>query len=193
MPELPEVETTVRGILPHLVGQTILELVLRAEKLRWPLDRGLCEVLPGQKIVAVTRRAKYLLIHCEHGVLIIHLGMTGVLRIIPADTTERKHDHVDLIMTNGQAMRFSDPRRFGILPIRRSHPINTDVWLTWGRSLWTAVLTLPTSTICREAKNRRSKLLSWIKKRWSELVISMPTRPCSKLVSDRRALPDGLV
>lgn len=122
MPELPEVETTVRGILPHLVGQTILELVLRAEKLRWPLDRGLCEVLPGQKIVAVTRRAKYLLIHCEHGVLIIHLGMTGVLRIIPADTTERKHDHVDLIMTNGQAMRFSDPRRFGIFTYTTEPP-----------------------------------------------------------------------
>lgn len=114
MPELPEVETTLRGIEPHIVNQTILELVLRVPKLRWPLDQNLCYELPGQRIRRVSRRAKYLLLHCDCGTLIIHLGMTGVLRIIDAGTTEGKHDHIDLIMTNGQMLRFSDPRRFGV-------------------------------------------------------------------------------
>jgi formamidopyrimidine-DNA glycosylase len=114
MPELPEVETTLRGITPHIVGQTVLELILRTAKLRWPLDPHLSEILPGQKVLSVERRAKYLLVHCDQGTLIIHLGMTGVLRIIPADMTEQKHDHVDMIFTNGQALRFTDPRRFGM-------------------------------------------------------------------------------
>lgn len=122
MPELPEVETTLRGIAPHVTGQTVLELVLRTAKLRWPLDRALCDILPGQNIHSVSRRAKYLLLHCDRGTLIIHLGMTGVLRIVPAGTTERKHDHVDLIFTNGQALRFSDPRRFGIFTYTEADP-----------------------------------------------------------------------
>jgi formamidopyrimidine-DNA glycosylase len=114
MPELPEVETTLRGISPHVTGQTILELVLRTPKLRWPLDDSLCRLLPGQKILKAERRAKYLLLYCERGTLILHLGMSGVLRIIPAGTTEQKHDHIDLIFTNGQALRFTDPRKFGV-------------------------------------------------------------------------------
>lgn len=122
MPELPEVETTLRGISPHITGQTVLELVLRTAKLRWPLDPQLCEILPGQKILAVERRAKYLLIYCERGTLIVHLGMTGVLRIIPADMTEQKHDHVDVIFTNGQTLRFTDPRRFGIFTYTPDDP-----------------------------------------------------------------------
>ena len=114
MPELPEVETTVRGIAPHLTGQTILELVLRTAKLRWALDQELCHLLPGRKIISVERRAKYILLHCDRGTLIVHLGMTGILRVISAGTTEQKHDHVDLIFSNGQALRFTDPRKFGI-------------------------------------------------------------------------------
>ena len=114
MPELPEVETTVRGIAPHLTGQTILEVVLRTAKLRWALDHELCHLLPGQKIISIERRAKYILLRCDRGTLIVHLGMTGILRVIPAGTTEQKHDHVDLIFSNGQALRFTDPRKFGI-------------------------------------------------------------------------------
>ena len=113
MPELPEVETTRRGIAPHVIDCTILECVLRTAKLRWPLDPSLCQLLPGQKIASVERRAKYLLLHCDRGTIILHLGMSGSLRMVPAGTTEKKHDHVDLIFSNGQCLRFTDPRKFG--------------------------------------------------------------------------------
>ncbi len=113
MPELPEVETTRRGITPHVIDRTILECVLRTAKLRWPLDLALCQQLPSQKILEVERRAKYLLLICEQGTIILHLGMSGSLRIVQAGTTEQKHDHVDLIFTDGQCLRFTDPRKFG--------------------------------------------------------------------------------
>jgi formamidopyrimidine-DNA glycosylase len=115
MPELPEVETTCRGIAPLISGKTIAELVLRTEKLRWPLDRSLCLSLPGQTIQSVERRAKYLLLRTDQGTLILHLGMSGSLRIIPAETTENKHDHVDLILVDGSCLRLTDPRKFGAL------------------------------------------------------------------------------
>src|SRR6056297_226805 len=114
MPELPEVEITLQGIAPHLTGQTIRELVLRTAKLRNPLDVNCCHLLPGQMIQRLERRAKYLLLHCDRGALILHLGMSGHLRVLPAETTEQKHDHIDLILTNGQMLRFTDPRKFGL-------------------------------------------------------------------------------
>lgn len=113
MPELPEVETTLRGVRPLVSGQKILELVLRTDKLRFPLDPELCRILPGQTIRKVSRRAKYLLFECDRGTLILHLGMSGSLRVIPADTTENKHDHLDLVLHNGECLRFTDPRKFG--------------------------------------------------------------------------------
>lgn len=114
MPELPEVETTLRGLAPYVTGRTILELVLRTAKLRNQLDHRLCDLLPGQTIRRLERRAKYLLFYCDQGGLILHLGMTGQLRVVPAGSTERRHDHVELIFTDGQALRFTDPRRFGL-------------------------------------------------------------------------------
>ncbi len=122
MPELPEVETTRRGITPHVTDRTILECVLRTAKLRWPLDRALCHQLPGQKIHRVERRAKYLLLFCDHGTLILHLGMSGSLRIVEAGSTEQKHDHVDLIFTDGQSLRLTDPRKFGAFIYTDSDP-----------------------------------------------------------------------
>ena len=113
MPELPEVETTLRGVRPLVSGKKILELVLRTDKLRFPLDPELCRILPGQTIRKVSRRAKYLLFECDRGTLILHLGMSGSLRVIPADTTENKHDHLDLVLHNGECLRFADPRKFG--------------------------------------------------------------------------------
>ncbi|MDB4470669.1 bifunctional DNA-formamidopyrimidine glycosylase/DNA-(apurinic or apyrimidinic site) lyase [Deltaproteobacteria bacterium] len=115
MPELPEVETTRKGIAPLISGAQIAELILRTAKLRWPLDTRLCDSLPGQTIQSVTRRAKYLLLNCDKGTLILHLGMSGSLRVIEAGATEKKHDHVDLIFTNGSCLRFNDPRKFGAL------------------------------------------------------------------------------
>jgi formamidopyrimidine-DNA glycosylase len=122
MPELPEVETTLRGIAPHIIGHTILECVLRTARLRLPLEPTLCEILPGLTIVKVERRAKYLLLFCENGTIILHLGMSGSLRVLPAGSTEKKHDHVDLIFSSGQCLRFTDPRKFGIFIFTSDDP-----------------------------------------------------------------------
>jgi len=115
MPELPEVETTRRGIKPHIKGQQILQLIIRDHRLRWPIDPELPAILEQAIIRKVQRRAKYLLLDCGHGTLIIHLGMSGSLRILDATTVAQKHDHVDLVLGNGQCLRFHDPRRFGAL------------------------------------------------------------------------------
>ncbi len=112
MPELPEVEVTRRGVAPHVEGRRVDAVVLRHAGLRWPFPPGLAEMLAGRTIRATGRRGKYLLLHFDHGTLIIHLGMSGHLRILPADTPPQKHDHVDLVL-GSQALRMTDPRRFG--------------------------------------------------------------------------------
>ncbi len=113
MPELPEVETTRRGIAPHLKGAVITAAVVRQPRLRWPVPDRLNELLRGQRLVEVGRRAKYLLLEFETGVLIIHLGMSGSLRLVAADTPVARHDHIDLCFGNGRTLRYTDPRRFG--------------------------------------------------------------------------------
>ena len=113
MPELPEVETILRGLEPHLVGQRITGAVIRHPQLRWPIPRNLPKLLRGQTIRSSRRRAKYLLIECGNGTLILHLGMSGSLRILPAGTPAGIHDHFDLLLANGLLMRLRDPRRFG--------------------------------------------------------------------------------
>ncbi|HET7202091.1 MAG TPA: bifunctional DNA-formamidopyrimidine glycosylase/DNA-(apurinic or apyrimidinic site) lyase [Steroidobacteraceae bacterium] len=115
MPELPEVETTRRGIRAALVGHTIRAFDLREPRLRWPVEARLVEELAGQRVVDVDRRAKYLLIRLERGTLIAHLGMSGSLRVMPAGTARLLHDHYDLVLDSGQCLRFNDPRRFGSL------------------------------------------------------------------------------
>ena len=127
MPELPEVEITRRGLEPHLVGQRIRAVVVRNASLRQPIPAMLADTLPGQAIHAVGRRGKYLLIECDGGWLIAHLGMSGSLRVVPAETLPEKHDHFDLVLENGLCMRLRDPRRFGLIlwsdadPLR--HPL----------------------------------------------------------------------
>ena len=113
MPELPEVETTCRGIAPHLIGQKIDRLVINNTSLRWPVPKTLKKLLPDQTIHSVTRRAKYLLIALDSGTLIVHLGMSGSLRLAPPDEERLKHDHVELYLDNGLCLRYCDPRRFG--------------------------------------------------------------------------------
>jgi formamidopyrimidine-DNA glycosylase len=115
MPELPEVETTRRGIAPHLEGHRVTGVVLRRPDLRWPIPAEISALLPGQVIEAVDRRAKYLLLRTEAGTALLHLGMSGMLRVLPADTPIGKHDHVDIAMDTGRVLRFTDPRRFGAL------------------------------------------------------------------------------
>jgi formamidopyrimidine-DNA glycosylase len=113
MPELPEVEITRRGLAEHLTGLTITDVVIRNAKLRWPIPRNLPRLLRGRTIASLKRRAKYLLMDCGSGTLILHLGMSGSLRILPAGTPPAKHDHFDLVLSNGTLMRLRDPRRFG--------------------------------------------------------------------------------
>ncbi|MCW8943178.1 MAG: bifunctional DNA-formamidopyrimidine glycosylase/DNA-(apurinic or apyrimidinic site) lyase [Sedimenticola sp.] len=114
MPELPEVETTRSGIAPHITGQQITGTVIRQSQLRWPIPNDLEQHLKGRKIRAVERRAKYLLIKLTQGTLIIHLGMSGSLRILPRSTEPGKHDHFDLLFKT-LCLRFHDPRRFGAI------------------------------------------------------------------------------
>jgi formamidopyrimidine-DNA glycosylase len=115
VPELPEVETTRRGIRSALRGRHITGMVLREPRLRWPVDPRLVTGLPGQQVRDVRRRAKYLLIELEHGTLIAHLGMSGSLRVLPPATPLLAHDHYDLLLDSGRCLRFNDPRRFGSL------------------------------------------------------------------------------
>ncbi|MFA7387890.1 MAG: bifunctional DNA-formamidopyrimidine glycosylase/DNA-(apurinic or apyrimidinic site) lyase [Thiohalobacteraceae bacterium] len=115
MPELPEVETTRRGIAPHLCGRRVTGLVIRQRHLRWPIPTELEHALPGQTVRELRRRGKYLLLETAVGTAILHLGMSGSLRLIPSDAPAGKHDHVDIQLDSGQALRLTDPRRFGAL------------------------------------------------------------------------------
>lgn len=126
MPELPEVETTRRGIAPHLTGRRIADVIIRNPKLRWPVPADLAERVRGWQIQAVRRRAKYLVLEFDAGALLIHLGMSGNLRVLPGDSPARPHDHVDLMLDDGRILRLNDPRRFGALLWTadwRSHPL----------------------------------------------------------------------
>ncbi len=115
MPELPEVETTRAGLAPHLLGRRVVAATLRRPDLRWPIAAEITALLPGQRIDAVRRRAKYLLLDTAAGSALLHLGMSGSLRVLPGDTPLRAHDHVDLLLDSGLVLRFNDPRRFGCL------------------------------------------------------------------------------
>lgn len=115
MPELPEVETSRAGIAPHLVGHRVARLVIRQPQLRWPIPANLALCLEGKVIRSVARRGKYILISVEGGAALLHLGMSGSVRILPAGAPAAKHDHVDLVLDTGSMLRLTDPRRFGAL------------------------------------------------------------------------------
>lgn len=131
MPELPEVETTRRGLLPHVEGRRITGVVLRRPDLRWPIPPEISAILPGRRIDALRRRAKYLLFDTDAGSALLHLGMSGCLRVLPAATPSGAHDHVDMALEGedgepGRVLRFNDPRRFGCLlwqPAGETHPL----------------------------------------------------------------------
>ena len=122
MPELPEVETTRIGISSHALGKTISEIIIRNRRLRWPVPRQLEKKISGQTIRKISRRAKYLLFHFETGCMIMHLGMSGSLRILTAAIPPEKHDHVDLVFASGSRLRFRDPRRFGCILWTEAEP-----------------------------------------------------------------------
>ena len=127
MPELPEVETTRRGIAPNILNLSIQSVVVRQPSLRWPVTDSLATELPGLKFLQIDRRGKYLLLHTTKAVLLIHLGMSGSLRLVTAKIAPEKHDHIDITFVSGLVLRYTDPRRFGCMlwltePIF-SHPL----------------------------------------------------------------------
>ena len=113
MPELPEVETTRRGLLPYVVGRRIRDVVVRNGNLRWPVPRDLRRRLRGEEVLDIRRRGKYLLFDCRKGHLLVHLGMSGRLSLVADDAPARTHDHVDVQFEDHRALRLTDPRRFG--------------------------------------------------------------------------------
>ncbi len=112
MPELPEVEVSRLGISPHLLNQIIDKIIVRKRQLRWPIPEQVHQA-EGLEIIAIRRRAKYLLLDTEKGSIVLHLGMSGKLRVVPSETEVRKHDHLDIVIQNGLCLRFNDARRFG--------------------------------------------------------------------------------
>lgn len=113
MPELPEVETTRRGVEPHVHGRIVRAVYIHDRRLRWPIPAALARELPGRRIDNVERRAKYLLFRSGDRCLLLHLGMSGRLRVVPGDTPRARNDHLDIVLDNGQMLRLHDPRRFG--------------------------------------------------------------------------------
>ena len=115
MPELPEVETTRRGLAPHVVGRRIAAVRVYDPRLRWPVPGDLHARLVGRAIASLDRRSKYLLFRLAKGTLLVHFGMTGSLRAFSHTPPLRPHDHVDLVLDNGVTLRYHDPRRFGAM------------------------------------------------------------------------------
>lgn len=113
MPELPEVETTRRGLLPRVVGRTVREVVVRNPALRWPVSRELPRAVRGERVIDIRRRGKYLLFDFPRGHMLVHLGMSGRLSLVPSEAPPRAHDHVDVRLEGDEALRLTDPRRFG--------------------------------------------------------------------------------
>jgi formamidopyrimidine-DNA glycosylase len=122
MPELPEVETTLRGITSFVNKQRITKVIVRHPRLRWPIPEEIKSGLCGQFIHDIKRRAKYILFYCDSGTMILHLGMSGRLRILNEAVDAGKHDHVDICLENGYYLRFTDPRRFGALLWTEGNP-----------------------------------------------------------------------
>ena len=160
MPELPEVETTRRGIAPHVEGQTVLDVIVRHQQLRWPVPRGLKKTLQGQRINSVSRRAKYLLLGFDHGTLILHLGMSGRLRIIPAGRIAEKHDHLDILFGNGKTLRLTDPRRFGAVLWTKENPEAHELLAHLGPEPLSDTFT--SDTLYQRSRNRHSSIKQFI-------------------------------
>ncbi|RDH82956.1 MAG: DNA-formamidopyrimidine glycosylase [endosymbiont of Galathealinum brachiosum] len=123
MPELPEVETSRRGIKPHILNKKVTDVIIRQKNLRWPIPSSIKKQLSGQKIQTVERRGKYILLTTEAGTVILHLGMSGSLRILNKSTPPDKHDHFDIIFSNNKVLRLRDPRRFGAVLWTKKDPL----------------------------------------------------------------------
>lgn len=161
MPELPEVETTCRGIRPHITGKTIVKVIIRQKQLRWPVTENLPEILSGLVIKNVSRRGKYLLLKTNTvNTVILHLGMSGSLRIVNTELVPGKHDHVDFVFTDNTLLRYNDTRRFGAI-LLSCEPIHQHKLI---RSLGPEPLSdeFTGGHLYLLSKNRKSKVKSFI-------------------------------
>ncbi|OBW94303.1 bifunctional DNA-formamidopyrimidine glycosylase/DNA-(apurinic or apyrimidinic site) lyase [Gallibacterium salpingitidis] len=184
MPELPEVETTRQGILPYTQDQIIKHIVVRTPRLRWVISKTLSEI-KNERIIKVSRRAKYLIFHLELGYIIVHLGMSGSLRLVSEDDTVDKHDHVDMVLSNGKILRYNDPRKFG-------------AWL-WTESLEDFSLfeklgPEPLSSLFtgeylfKVSRNRKTKVKSWLMN--NEIVVGVGNIYANEVLFDCRIHPN---
>lgn len=123
MPELPEVETSRRGIEPHILKQKVTDVIVRQKRLRWPIPASLKTQLTQQVIRQVARRGKYILLYTDAGTVILHLGMSGSLRILDKSIAAEKHDHLDICFNNKKVLRLRDPRRFGAVLWTKKDPL----------------------------------------------------------------------
>jgi len=132
MPELPEVETSRRGIEPHILNKKVSNVIVRQKQLRWPIPSILKKQLCGQIIRQVERRGKYILLRCDNGTVILHLGMSGSLRIVKPAVIAEKHDHLDICFSNNKILRLRDPRRFGSVLWTKSNPLQHKLLINLG-------------------------------------------------------------
>lgn len=132
MPELPEVETTLRGLVRPMVGRQVAHAIVRNPAMRWPIPSNLDTLLAGQTVRSLSRRAKYLLVHFDRGTLILHLGMSGRLCHLAQNEVPGKHDHFDLALDNGAVVRLRDPRRFGAVLWAEGDPLQHPLLRTLG-------------------------------------------------------------
>ena len=160
MPELPEVETTRRGVEPWLVGHRIAQVVVRDRRLRWPVSRSLPARLRGSTVRAVGRRAKYLLIATDAGTAILHLGMSGSLRVMDAAAPPLAHDHVDIVLDTGRCLRFNDPRRFGCLLFTTGDPLRHRLLAHLAAEPWSREF--DGESLWRRARGRRVSIKAFI-------------------------------
>jgi formamidopyrimidine-DNA glycosylase len=160
VPELPEVETTRRGVAQILVGRTISGVKVRNPRLRQPVMPDLANTLSGLVLQAVERRSKYLLFRFNTGTLIVHLGMSGSLRIVPPDTTLRKHDHVEIFFDALHSLRFHDPRRFGLMVWTENPPVEHPLIQHLGPEPWDS--SFSTDYLFERARGRKVAVKSFI-------------------------------
>ncbi len=186
MPELPEVETSRRGIEPHLLGQKITEIIIRDHRLRWPVPESLKSEARDQKIQSVKRRGKYLLIDTTAGTIIIHLGMSGSLRILPAKTRSQKHDHIDIILSHHQCLRFHDPRRFGACLWTKEDPFEHALLKKLGPEPWDQ--TFNASMLYKRSRQRKIAVKNFIMD--SKIVVGVGNIYASEALFESGIRPD---
>ncbi|MBM4206523.1 MAG: bifunctional DNA-formamidopyrimidine glycosylase/DNA-(apurinic or apyrimidinic site) lyase [Gammaproteobacteria bacterium] len=160
MPELPEVETTLRGIAPYVEGQIIQQVIVRHKQLRWPVADNLDEILSNLRISFVSRRGKYLLFATDSGTLLMHLGMSGSLRVLMQDKPLMKHDHIDFILRNGTLLRYNDPRCFGAVLWTTNPPAQHELLKDLGPEPLTP--DFDGAYLYRQSRNRQTPVKSFV-------------------------------